>query len=374
MPYDDRKKLIQAIEGLRDDRTLVSLCNFDRASNPELPGLATMLTADLKESLYRILKESPTEKGVDIFLYTRGGDTNSVWPIARLLQDFDKNFEVLVPFRAHSAGTMLALGANKIVMTRLGELSPIDATTGNQFNPLDPARKGKRLGISVEDVRAYQDFLADAFGLNREGASEDADIGQRRALLPPFIQRLVDTTHPLALGNVHRVHQLISRLAKKLLQFHSTPGQDLDAVVRALTVEAFSHQHMIGAEEAIEALGSGLVEKASEDLESKLDELLKRYEDDFHLRTPLFGPRFMGTSASEKDFRFIGGAIESRHWGYLFETKGKIIQHSKLPPGVNVQIQPGQPMPLVPGLPREYSLEVHEQRWHRNTQPEGVTI
>ncbi|GAH88593.1 unnamed protein product, partial [marine sediment metagenome] len=235
----------------------------------------------------RIVKESPTEKGVDLFLYTRGGDINAVWPTACLLKDFDKDFEVLVPFRAHSAGTMLALAANKIVMTRLGELSPIDPTTGNQFNPSDPADPQKRLGISVEDVRAYQDFLRDTFTLIRDGASENVDIGQERILLHPFIQKLVDTTHPLALGNVHRVHQLVSQLAKKLLQFHSTPGQDLDVVVRALTVDAFSHQHMIGAEEAIETLGSGLVEKASEDLESKLDELLKGYEDDFHLRTPL---------------------------------------------------------------------------------------
>ena len=45
------------------------------------------------------------------------------------------------------------MAAKRIVMTRLAELSPIDPTTGNQFNPVDG--KGNRLGISVEDVRAY---------------------------------------------------------------------------------------------------------------------------------------------------------------------------------------------------------------------------
>ncbi len=370
MPYDERKALIKEIEALRDGRTLVSLCNFDRASKPELPGLSTQFHSDLKECLYRTLKESPTDKGIDIFLYTRGGDTNSVWPITCLLREFDPDFEVLIPFRAHSAGTMLALSAKKIVMTRLAELSPIDPTTGNQFNPLDPAGTGGRLGISVEDVRAYQDFLKDVFGLDRTGNSLKND---EKALLHPFIQKLADAIHPLALGNVHRVHQLVSRLAKKLLDLHPIADRDVERVVRALTVESYSHLHMIGRDEASDILGSEHVESASEELEQALDKLLKKYIDDFHLRSPLFATRLMAPDESTKDFRFIGGVLESRHWGYVFETRGKVIQHSKIPQGVQVQIPPGQPMPLIPGLPREFAVEVHEQRWYQNKEPEGVT-
>ncbi len=85
MAYDERKSLMQAIENLRRGRALISLCNFDRQSNPELPGLTMQFDAGLKECLYRILKETPTGRGIDVFLYTRGGDTNSVWPIACLL-------------------------------------------------------------------------------------------------------------------------------------------------------------------------------------------------------------------------------------------------------------------------------------------------
>ena len=203
MPYDERKTMMGRIERARRGRTLICLCNFDRSSEPGLPGLATSFHADLKECLYRVLKESPAGKGIDVFLYTRGGDTNSVWPIACLLREFDPDFEVLVPFRAHSAGTMLALAARKIVMTRLGELSPIDPTTGNQFNPLDPLNAKARLGISVEDVRAYKDFLDDTFKGDTSGEG-DLDL----SLAQHFLDKLADAVHPLALGNVHRVHQL----------------------------------------------------------------------------------------------------------------------------------------------------------------------
>ena len=371
MAYEERKALMQDIENLRGKRTLVCLCNFDRASKPELPGLSTQFHADMKECLYRILKESPATKGLDLFLYTRGGDTNSVWPIACLLREFDPDFELLVPFRAHSAGTMLALAARRTTMTRLAELSPIDPTTGNQFNPVDPVVQGNRLGISVEDVRAYQDFLRQS--LLMRGSDEELSEDDRRAL-SPFIQKLVDAVHPLALGNVHRVYQLVSRLAEKLMRLHEINGRDVEKVVRALTVETYSHLHMIGREEAIEVLGCEQVLRATDGLEAKLDALLKRYEDDFELRSPLFGPRLMAPTEPAVDSSFVGGVVESRYWGYVFETKVKITQHSKLPPGVNVQIPPGQPMPLIPGLPREFSLEIHEQGWHRNPTSEGVTL
>ena len=56
-----------------------------------------------------------------------------MWPIVSLIREFDKDFEVLVPYRCHSSGTLTALGAKRIVMDQLSELSPIDPSTGNQF-------------------------------------------------------------------------------------------------------------------------------------------------------------------------------------------------------------------------------------------------
>jgi ClpP class serine protease len=128
------------------------------------------------------LKETlNTGDKLDVLLYTRGGATNAVWPIVSLLREFDSNFEVLVPYRAHSSGTMLTLAAKKIVMTRLAELSPIDPTTANQFNPqLDK----QLLGIAVEDVTAYKEFWqsAVASGLPAEKAAP---------LLQPYLAHFI---------------------------------------------------------------------------------------------------------------------------------------------------------------------------------------
>lgn len=55
MAYEDRKKIIQEVEELRGGRTLICFFNFDRHSEPQLPGLSTQFHADVKEALFRVL-------------------------------------------------------------------------------------------------------------------------------------------------------------------------------------------------------------------------------------------------------------------------------------------------------------------------------
>jgi hypothetical protein len=151
-----------------------------------------------------------------VVLYTRGGATNAVWPITGLLREFDPDFEVLIPFRAHSSGTLFALAANKIIMTALAELSPIDPTTANQFNPRNPVNQQAQLGIAVEDVTAYQDFWKSALELNR---FRDLSLEQTCIALQPHMASLSAELHPLV-GNVHRVYTQIRKLARMLLDHH----------------------------------------------------------------------------------------------------------------------------------------------------------
>jgi hypothetical protein len=369
--YKERIELIKGIEALRRGRKLIALCNFDRKSFPPIPGLVeTQFQADLKECLFSVLKETKIgDSGIDLFLYTRGGDTNSVWPIVSLLREFDKDYEVLVPFRAHSAGTMLTLASKRIHMTRIAELSPIDASTGNQFNPIDPNNKNNRLGISVEDVNAYIEFIKESLNFKDKEKLDKED----KELLAGFLKSLigVQEIHPLAIGNVHRVHNLVQNLATKLLNCHGEK-KEFAEIVNKLTVESYSHLHMINRYEAKDILGD-LISYVNGELETALDNLLGEYESSFNLRYPLFFSRLM-TEDLRMDFRFAGGVVESLNKSFIFETQGNISQFSELPPNINIQLPPGQPMPLIPGLPRRYNVDIKEQRWIENEEPKGVTL
>lgn len=368
MNLDARKNLFKEIEKLRKNRKLITFFHFDRSSTPQIPGLSTSFQPDSKEALFRVLKETiKGSEGIDLCLYTRGGDTNSVWPIINLIREFDQDFEVLVPFRCHSAGTLLAFGAKKIIMTPLAELSPVDPSTGNQFNPIDPTQDKKRLAISVEDVQAFRSFIIEQFDLEADKKDE-----LWRKFYQPFLDKLSSEVHPLALGNVYRVHQKVTQLAERLLKFHKKNAAQIEKIITYFTTESYSHLHMICRHEARDVLGEETIEFAPKDLSEKLDNLLRGYEVHFQLRKDFFLNSFIGDGLRE-DVRFIGGAIESSIWSYLYETNAIIQQSSRIPPNVQLQIPQGQNVPLIPGLPRDINFEVISQGWERNKEPKGFT-
>jgi hypothetical protein len=364
MAYNDRKTLIQKIEDLREGRTLVSIFNFDRLSEPYLAGISTQFYADIKETLYRVLKASKKRAGIDVFLYTRGGDINAVWPVVSLLREFDRNFQVLVPFKCHSSGTLLALGAEHIVLGPLSELSPIDPSTGNQFNPVDPGNASKKTPISVGDVRAYRAFILEQY----KSVQPDAEA-IKPADLRPMLEKLTERVHPLALGNVQRVSQQILQLAENLLQLHGNKTENVAQIVDALTHRFHSHQHMINRQEARSILGTR-VEFASAKLSSALDELLLNYEESFQLRRTFYLHHYL-QGKTEAEVRYTGAVVESRAQSWLFHTRAKVRQLSTIPANVQIQLPPGQAMPVIPGLKRSVDIEIQEQGWKRNTDTGG---
>ena len=372
MTYDARKALLKEIEDLRDGRRLIVFFNFDRTATPAgISGLNTQFRSDVKGALFRVLKETQADNGIDLCLYTRGGDTNSVWPIVSIIREFDPTFEVLVPYRCHSAGTLLALGARRIHMGPLAELSPIDPSTGNQFNPVDPLNSKGRLGIAVEDMQQFRSFVLDQFGLEGHAEEKEEEKEERRRHLEPFLERLAKLVHPLALGNAHRVYRQIQQLAEKLLGLQNDPAVEIDRAVKALTQDFYSHMHMINRHEAAEFLGER-VTATTDELALALDGLLRDYQESFKFAEPFFLAGLMGDELS-KDVRFVGGVLESGERSYLYTTEAVITQRSKFPQNVQVQASPGQPLPLVPGLAREFDVQVTRQAWVHNDEPKGVT-
>jgi hypothetical protein len=61
-----------------------------------------------------------------LILQTFGGDPNVASKMVNTIRDGRDKFRVIVPERAKSAGTLLALGADSILMGKSSELGPID--------------------------------------------------------------------------------------------------------------------------------------------------------------------------------------------------------------------------------------------------------
>ncbi len=61
-----------------------------------------------------------------LILVTHGGSANSAYRIARYFQHQYKSFSVFTPSFCKSAGTLIAIGAHKLIMSTFAELGPLD--------------------------------------------------------------------------------------------------------------------------------------------------------------------------------------------------------------------------------------------------------
>lgn len=360
MGFEERSRAIRRLEEVRGSKVLVHFLS-DRhvAMNLPIRGMATGLAGDSYRFIYEHIRAMGRPGSLDLFLYTSGGHLDSIWPLVSLCRSISKTFSVLVPMRALSGGTLICLGADKVVMCEPALLSPIDPSTQNAFNPKE---KDGPIPISVEDVTSYFDLAKD---------DEQVGLKSDEHILEIF-KALAAQVHPLALGNVKRVHSQIREIAKRLLELHVTGDsaeERIKQVVSVLTERLYSHAHLINRTEAAQILGDDLVVLPSADEEVAMWDLYTLYEDLFDLTHTFNLSHWMG-DAEEKELDVIGGVIESGGMSHLFKATSKVRRLSQVPPNIQVQIPPGQRMPLVPGLPISINLEPVLEGWYLND--EGV--
>ena len=95
-------------------------------------------------------------------LYTNGGITNAGFAIVNLIREYCDKFNIIVPFKCHSTGTLIALGADEILMSKVGQLSPIDPSTFHALGPKDQTSGIiQPISINVEDIMGYFELAKD---------------------------------------------------------------------------------------------------------------------------------------------------------------------------------------------------------------------
>src|SRR3989339_1553807 len=266
----DKKQLIQEIEKARNSKVITYL-----TSDRQGP-VNARVAMDIIPIISKQLRQIGKVENIDLFLYSTGGDTMVPWRLVSMIREYCNKFSVLVPYKAHSAATMIALGSDEIVMSNLSELSPIDPSTANVFNPTDPANPQNKVPISVEDVMAYFELAKNKFGIKN-----DEDLSK---IFMKFVESNPQI-HPLALGNVNRIHNLIRILAKRLLKSHKSAmrEEEIEKVVDYFTEKLYSHQYFVGRKEAKEDLGLKSVVSADDVLSDAMSKLYEEYKKEMEL-------------------------------------------------------------------------------------------
>ena len=271
MARADRVPLIEAIQATREKRLAITYITSTRA------GHDVQIADDAVPLIFKHLEANAAlaKNGVDLFIHSNGGSGTAPWRIVSLIRQYTDNFAVLVPHRAFSAATLIALGADEIIMHKMGCLGPIDPSVTNAFNPQNPQSPGQLAPISVEDVTAFFKLVKEEVGITHEDE-----------LVQAFIS-MTDKVHPLALGNVQRSHSQSRLMARKLLMLHMDDSLEHEIVqlIDNLKSNLFFHGHPINRVEAKKDLNLKVVEPSPE-LECQMWKLYSQYEKDLRLSEP----------------------------------------------------------------------------------------
>jgi len=327
MGRTERLHLIKKIEELRGSRVICYLTS-DR------PNAGAEIQKDAMPFFYEQLRQMSNPKKIDVLIFTHGGDVLAGFGLARLLREFSIDIGTLIPEKCWSSGTLFALGANQIVMTKGATLSPIDPSLTGPLNPFMELSPGQRqiVPLSVESVAGFNSLVTNDWGLKGEEA------------LTVAVRLLAERVHPMALGDLYRARQQIELLASRLLRRHRSDEDTIQRIVRTLTKDLGSHDYLISRTEARELLGTqiapddAVLEDAVWDLYRDFCEemeLGKLYDPNMVLHANGSGP---GTAPSPVQVLQKSAIIESAAGSHVAERELKVsLVPVMVPAGIPAQ-------------------------------------
>lgn len=124
-----RKRKIAQIERRRNSRVILLV---HRQETMRLLGFPIARYIDINDSeeVLRAIQMTDDDIALDIVLHTPGGLVLAALQIARAIHEHKGKVTVFVPHYAMSGGTLIALAADDIVMSRHAVLGPIDPQLG----------------------------------------------------------------------------------------------------------------------------------------------------------------------------------------------------------------------------------------------------
>ena len=263
MSLQNRVSIYKKIESLRRRPLLVYVTSKREGVHAEMSSDALPYVIEQLEAL------PPNTRRLDLLISSFGGDPMTAWRIMSLIRQRVRSVSVLIPQSAYSAATLLALGADSIVMHPNGHLGPVDMQVS-----ISSAFGGRR-NFSTEVIIAFLDFVRESLKIT--------DQEHIRALFDSVCKEI----GPLGIGFSVRSAKLSVDLGERLLALHMKDDDSrskLRALVENMSRQFQSHSYPINRTEAIDI---GLkISNRNKNLEGLMWEVWLDLEEEMKERTP----------------------------------------------------------------------------------------
>lgn len=265
MGWLERVALYEKIEAHRKRPLIVYVTSKRR-------GAEAQMSTDALPQIIEQIDSVPTDsKAVDFLIASYGGDPMVAWRIMTLLRQKVDQVAVMIPQSAYSAATLLAFGADEIVMHPNGHLGPVDMQI-----PI-PGIGGQTKMFSTEDISAFLDFVRETLKIT--------DQEHVRALFELTCKEV----GTLGIGVTARSSKLAVDLSERLLTEHMKDKDDTGAKMRSI-IESMSrkfqsHAYPVNRKEALE-LGLPVNKERDKKLEKLMWEAWLDIEKELKERSP----------------------------------------------------------------------------------------
>jgi hypothetical protein len=150
-------KSVRRLEKLFSEETNIStqvwlLIQPGKREDEGRPGAYAELNTEVRRAFFSQRDKLSQDEQIVLLIDSTGGSAKSGYQLAMFLRQYCRRYVALVPNVAKSAATLLAVGADEIILGNSGELGPVDAQVleGVRYVPaLDRVKALERLHASA---------------------------------------------------------------------------------------------------------------------------------------------------------------------------------------------------------------------------------
>lgn len=186
-------------------------------------------------AFHELLERIGQKERIFLFIKSHGGHGQASLRIVNLLRKYCRQLVALVPLECASAATMMALGANQILMGPMAYLTAIDTSLTHDLSPID--RDNERVSVSLDELNRVIRLWQQEKGEGQGGGDN------------PY-KSLYAYVHPLVIGAVDRADSLSIMLCRELLSYHIKDEAAAERIAQTLNSKYPSHSYPILLEEA----------------------------------------------------------------------------------------------------------------------------
>lgn len=209
------------------------------------------IAADSADELIVLAKRPARRKNVILLLTTRGGSPDAAFRMARCLQTHYTKLTLHIHGMCKSAGTLLAVGVDEIVLSDFGEFGPLDIQLGKK-DELFESTSGLDItqALTSLNLRTFRYFTDALMGIRRGTKGQistklAAEIASKLAV--GVYSHIYNQIDPVQLGSVERAMRIVAEYGRLLSKNRQNLQKD---AIEKLATGYPSHGFVIDLEEA----------------------------------------------------------------------------------------------------------------------------